>query len=45
MWDNTDIEEFAKSLIDTILDNAEDENIACNWSEETLRVDYIIKSN
>lgn len=42
MWDNTDVEEFVKSLIDTILDNAEDENIAWNWGEETLRVDYII---
>lgn len=42
MWDNTDVEKFVKSLIDTILDNAEDENIAWNWGEETLRVDYII---
>ena len=30
MWDNTDVEEFVKSLIDTILDSAEDENIAWN---------------
>ena len=25
MWDNTDVEEFVKSLIDAILDSAEDE--------------------
>lgn len=37
MWDNIDVEEFVKSLIDTILDNAEDENIAWKWGEETLR--------
>lgn len=42
MWDNTDVEKFAKRLIDEILDNAEDENIAWNWGEETLRVDYVI---
>ena len=36
------INDFAKRLIDEILDNAEDENIAWNWGEETLRVDYII---
>lgn len=37
-----DVNEFVEKLIDTILDNAEDENIAWNWGEETLRVDYII---
>ena len=42
MWDNTAVEKFAKRLIDEILDNAEDENIAWNWGEETLRVDYVI---
>lgn len=39
---STEAEDFAKNLIDTILDNAEDENIAWNWGEETLRVDYVI---
>lgn len=37
-----DVNEFAKKLIDKILDNVEKENIAWNWGEETLRVDYII---
>ena len=36
------VNEFVEKLIDEILDNAEDENIAWNWGEETLRVDYVI---
>ena len=39
---NIETKEYVENLIDMILDNAGKENVAWNWGEETLRVDYII---
>lgn len=37
-----DINKFVEKLIDRILDDAEEKNVAFDWGEETIRVDYII---
>ena len=37
---NIETKEYVENLIDMILDNAGKENVAWNWGEETLRVDY-----